>query len=228
MTELMNVYTARDSAKVAVTIHLVAQDGCILQQYLVKNLSDEEDASVFFEVNLRIELKSTAVCNMFGVEFGAPGATLNLDPTHLSVQLEEEGSSYQGKPRLNFALFENGDAVRLDYEKHNPYSCWLELRRGKTREWTAKYHLGALNSKNREPELDIQKYADVSAFLRNDKHGLWALNGPKDSAFVFRRYLEHILSVCAIPVKWEDGKAIAIAFSNGEMQRPLIDRRCSR
>lgn len=234
MAELMNVYAATDSAKIAVTIHLVAQDGCILQQYLVKNLSDEEDASVLFYVDLGIGLKPTSFSGQFYDVDDVPTATLNPDSTHLSVQLEGEPRPLDGAPevgplRLNFALFENGDAVRLDYdEDYNPYDCWLRLCRGETREWTAKYHLRALNSKNLGPELDTQKHADVSAFLRNDRHGLWALGGPEDSAFVFRRYLEHILSVCAIPVEWEDGKATAIAFSDGEMLPPFIGPRGSR
>jgi len=235
MTELINVYAATDSAKIAVVIHLVAQDGCILQQYLVKNLSDEEDAEVLFYVDLDIGLRPTSFSDRFYDVYDVPIAKLNFDSTHLSVQLEGEphadpdDAPEVGPLRLNFALFENGDAVPLDYdEDYNPYNCLLSLRPGETREWTAKYHLGALNSKNQEPKLDIQKYADVSTFLRNDSHGSWALGDPKDSAFVFRRYLEHILSVCAIPVEWKDGKATAIAFSDGEMIEPFIGRRGSR
>ena len=212
------------------TVHCVIHDGCLLQQYILTNLSDESDVELVFTVDLDIGLWPTAFWEQPYDTYSIDNIVLELDSTGLSAQWKGEPLPEDAKfPNigplaLKFALFENGNAVELyNTDAFRRRRRAVTLTRNETRELTAKYHLSALNSTIRqEPKLGIQSYVSVSDFLQNARHGVWELPGPKDSTFVFRRYLEHILSVCAIPVRWEDGKATAIAFLDGEMLEPFI------
>ncbi|KIW33229.1 hypothetical protein, variant [Cladophialophora immunda] len=66
----------------------------------------------------------------------------------------------------------------------------------------------------------IQQYVDICAFLTEEgrKYGAWkAWNSQERSHFVFRRNLEHILTVCAIPLLGADKEPTPIAVTDGEM-----------
>jgi hypothetical protein len=224
--ELTNSYAAEIAD---VTVHFVIEDGCLLQQYILTSLSDESDVDLVFTVNLDIGLWPTAFWEQPYDVYKIDHIALELDSTGLSAQRKGEPLPENAKfPNigplaLKFALFENGNAVELHNTSSRRNRRTVRLVKNERRELTAKYHFGALNSTIRqEPELDIQSYVSVSDFLRKERHGIWELHRPKDSTFIFRRYLEHILSVCAIPVQWEDGNATAIAFSDGEMLEPFI------
>ncbi|KIW71990.1 hypothetical protein PV04_00214 [Phialophora macrospora] len=67
---------------------------------------------------------------------------------------------------------------------------------------------------------NIQQYVDICAFLTEEgrKYGTWkAWDGQEKSHFVFRRNLEHILTVCAIPLPGADKGPTPIAITDGEM-----------
>ncbi|OAP60362.1 hypothetical protein AYL99_05364 [Fonsecaea erecta] len=215
-----------------VTVQYIVQDGCVIQQYVVKSLSDEPQELVF-RIDMDIGLWPTSHVRQQYDVYDNSDMTLESDPEDPVVRRKGEPkpkpgfdfpSPSIGELVLSFALFEDGKAINVEFESSNLFAYYtIELSENQTHELTAKYHLGAKES-GIEPDVDIQKYVDVCSFLtqESEQYGSWNWD-PKDvSGFVLRRTLEHILSVCAVPMAREGEKSALIAITDGEMLDPTL------
>ncbi|KIV93221.1 hypothetical protein, variant [Exophiala mesophila] len=216
---------------VSFTVQWIVQDGCIFQQYIVESHAEEELIAVCFRVHMNINLLPTS---HFRIPYGAyklDPKPLEPHPNRLSVQrkvVAEPNSDSKppclgiGELVLSFALFEDGKALKTNFGPDNSFEYWLELGKNQKRELMAKYHLGAKESKI-EPAIDIQTYFDVSEFLKRESelYGTWRRNPNLECHFILRRTLEHILSVCAVPMARDGEKSELIAITDGEMLDPM-------
>ena len=74
------------------------------------------------------------------------------------------------------------------------------------------------------------RYIDVQQFMMSTCHGHWNMSiplGGETASFLFRRHLQHLLFVAAIPVPWQRGERTAYFFSDGHCYETNTDSKSS-
>jgi hypothetical protein len=214
---------------------MAIQDSKVIQQYIISRVTSQttlEIAEVEFDLDPRIALRPVGSLDTeFETYEVRDYMNVSLDSNDDSLLVQGEPKSEEevypaiGKLELQVALFEDGKAVSYGANDSHEmpriisHKMYVSVH---PRELTVVYDLEARNSNVVEAtDTKVLPYIDVCQFLKNDRHGLWKIKDlPSDFDFVFRRNLEHILSVCTIPVPRGPDQRRGISFISSDLDAP--------
>ncbi|KAI9832808.1 MAG: hypothetical protein M1819_004028 [Sarea resinae] len=177
---------------ISVIMQFLVEQGIVYQQCLLSNRSAEE-ATIDFKLETETciyELDyhdSDLPFNYLNRNFQIPG------PQGLNrVLVKELGSGPEAVQNVT-QLFFDGKPI-------NPETTSITIPGHATREILVAYKLQIAHAEKAAAESLTIRYFDVSQFLRHQNNQRWVVSKDKRWNFVFRRHLEHLLSVAAVPL----------------------------
>jgi hypothetical protein len=227
-----------------IKIQYIVEDGVVYQRYSITNRGIAP-TPVEFGVDMLIRIAGD---ELFRGDEGSDGVAVLPDdmvdnhvtfpgPLDLSLVILrelpvlDETPDKKGSAQVVLTIFKNGQRQGLTLDKslsnNNSHFAPGHVAPNETLDITAAYKLQVVEEEDACLTDFVIPYVDVSAFLDKDRDGHWLLEKSR-SNWIYRRHLEHVLSVCVTPTDLGEDNGLGtspnprVALMTGEVTWPDI------
>jgi hypothetical protein len=190
----------------SVRVQMLVNKGIIIQQFTVTNNSDSsENLDIVLDVDFLIQELDYMVWKkpLTRSYQEAPHNYGVLGMGSLDMNKVDEDPAYVGAV---VGVFRDGDSLKLSLPENGrsiPILTGFSLKESKSLELTAAYRLQYIARSSHWKESILQSIdVDAKEMIKNSQIRLntWPIPNDEKLSWHLRRNLEHILSVCSIPL----------------------------